>query len=149
VDHHFKLKNQNFILEINNKIGDFLQNFNNYFNENIFKEYTITIEKLMEEKYKKYLEISNNFDNQIKEMDLLGKDGNEEQKASINDIISNLKTELHSSLETNEETYRVLIKGIYEKFHQLGFKDNTGVKSIERTLEAEIYTMVHDMLASS
>ena len=64
-------KNQKFVNEINEKISVFLNKFNDYFNENIFKEYTITIQKLMEDKYKKYLEISNYYDNHIKEMEFL------------------------------------------------------------------------------
>lgn len=69
IKQHFK--NHKFVNEIKDKIGDFLINFNDFFNENIFKDYTETIQNLMEDKYKKYLEISNYYDNQIKEMELL------------------------------------------------------------------------------
>ncbi len=66
-------KNHGFIEDLRDKIGDFLEKFNDYFNDKIFQEYTATVEKLMEDKYKKYMEISSYYDCQIKEMELLMK----------------------------------------------------------------------------
>jgi len=65
------LKNTRIVEEIKNKVNDFLSEFNNYFNENVFNKYTSHIENLMNEKYKKHLEICNYYDNQIKEMEFL------------------------------------------------------------------------------
>jgi hypothetical protein len=53
------------------------------------------------------------------------------------------------SLQKNEENHKILIQDTYDKFQKLGFKDNKGVKSIERTFEVEIFNMVHNILASS
>lgn len=60
-----------------------------------------------------------------------------------------MKIEMDLSLQKNEETHKILIQDTYDKFHKLGFKDNIGVKSIERTFEVEIFNMVHNILASS
>lgn len=65
------LKNTRIVGEIKDKVNDFLSEFNNYFNDNIFNKYTNHIENLMNEKYKKHLEICNYYDNQIKEMEFL------------------------------------------------------------------------------
>ena len=65
------LQKDNDVKEIKDKINDFLSNFNNYFNDHIFKRYTKHIENLINEKYKKHLEICNYYDGQIKEMDFI------------------------------------------------------------------------------
>lgn len=65
------LKNTKIVEQIKNKVNDFLSEFNNYFSKNIFNKYTNHIENLMNEKYKKHLEICNYYDNQIKEMEFL------------------------------------------------------------------------------
>ena len=65
------LKNNKIVCEIKEKINNFLTDFNNYFNDNIFNKYTLHMENLINEKYKKHLEICNYYDGQIKEMELL------------------------------------------------------------------------------
>jgi hypothetical protein len=59
------------VADIKNKVNEFLSEFNNYFSEKIFNNYTSHIENLMNEKYKKHLEICNYYDSQIKEMEFL------------------------------------------------------------------------------
>ena len=54
---------------------NFLTGFNGYFHENVFQKFTEHVEKLMDEKYKKYLEISKNYNTQIKEMEFLANSG--------------------------------------------------------------------------
>ena len=56
---------------------------------------------------------------------------------------------MNNSIKKNEETNQILIKEAYEEFHQLGFKGNVGVKSIEKTFEGDIYKMVHIILSSN
>ena len=77
------------------------------------------------------------------------KESEEEHKASIIEIIENLKNEMNNSIKKNEETNQILIKEAYEEFHQLGFKGNVGVKSIEKTFEGDIYKMVHIILSTN
>ena len=110
----------------------------------------------MEEKYQKYLEICNYYDNQIKEMEILQKgvifiiiESKEEHKSSIIEIIDHLKIEMDKSLKKNEETGQILIKDAYEEFQNIGFSKNDGVKSIEMTFEADIYNKVRNILSSN
>lgn len=63
--------NKEVIQGIKDIIDIFLSEFNNYFHSNVFHKYTEHIEKLMDIKYKKYLEINNKYQAQIKEMELL------------------------------------------------------------------------------
>ena len=63
--------NKEVIKGVKDKIDVFLSEFNNYFHSNIFQKYTEHIERLIDIKYKKYLEINNKYQTQIKEMELL------------------------------------------------------------------------------
>ena len=65
------LKQNRIVGEIKEKINNFLSEFNRYFNEKIFNNYTSHIENLMNEKFKKHVEICNYYDGQIKEMEFL------------------------------------------------------------------------------
>lgn len=68
-------KNKKMIVGIKYSTENFLTGFNGYFHQNVFQRFTEHIEKLMDEKYKKYLEISKNYNTQIKEMEFLANSG--------------------------------------------------------------------------
>ena len=63
------------IVGIKYSTENFLTGFNGYFHQNVFQKFTEHVEKLMDEKYKKYLEISKNYNAQIKEMEFLANSG--------------------------------------------------------------------------
>jgi hypothetical protein len=63
---------QNLIFkDIKENLDSFLMEFNFYFYEEIFQSVVEEIEKILEEKQKKSLEISKNYNSQIKEMEFL------------------------------------------------------------------------------
>jgi len=115
----FTLNNNGNIKGIKENIDYFLSDFNSYFSDNIFNQYTERIEKLFDLKYKKYLEVSNYYNNQIKEMEfLLTESTGGDHQDTINNMIINFKKELNSALEKNVEIYKELIKKTYDKFQK-------------------------------
>jgi len=62
-------------LEIKQTLDQFVNEFNIYYYEFIFQRFTEQIQKLMDDKYLKYIEISNNYHGQIKEMEFLLTEG--------------------------------------------------------------------------
>jgi hypothetical protein len=62
--------------EIKETLEQFVDEFNFFFYEHVYKRFTEHIQKLMDEKYIKYTEISRNYQGQIKEMEFLITGGN-------------------------------------------------------------------------
>ncbi len=69
-------KSKQIFSDIKTNIDHFLSEFNFYFYEDIFQRVVEEIERILEEKHKKTLEISKNYHNQIKEMEFLQTSGN-------------------------------------------------------------------------
>jgi len=57
--------------EIRDTLDQFNDEFNFFFYEHVFQRFTEHIQKLMDEKYHKYTEVSKNYHSQIKEMEFL------------------------------------------------------------------------------
>ncbi len=57
--------------DIHSSIETFVNEFNYYFYDQIFQKFTDNIQKLMDEKYAKYIQICKQYNSQIKEMEFL------------------------------------------------------------------------------
>jgi len=102
-------KHQNSIIKgIKEKIDSFLSEFNEYFHHNIFNKYTEEIEGLFDQKYKKYLEIMHNFEEQLKEMELLlsSTEKDDPNAGSIKENIKFLKEEQQLKINENDEYFK-------------------------------------------
>ena len=114
---------------------------------------------LMEKKYKKYLEINEYHQAQIKEMELLltstgfivlNIESNDNQHLdSIKEIINELKRSQRIEIEKNEKNNQLLLKESSAKFQQLGFKNNKSIDSIEKNFKVEIYMFIDSILKSA
>jgi hypothetical protein len=58
-------------MEIKESLEQFVNEFNFYFYEYVFQRFAEQIQRLMDEKYQKYVEISKNYQSQIKEMEFI------------------------------------------------------------------------------
>lgn len=114
---------------------------------------------LMDKKYRKYLDINNNYQIQIKEMELLISstgllhltiESNDDQHYdAIKDIIKDLKINQQNEIDKNEENHKLLMKESYAKFQQLGFKNNKKIESIEKNFKIGIYMFINSFMKSS
>ena len=68
---HIGPKHKQIFLEIRETLDQYVNEFNIYFYENVFQRFSEHVQKLMDEKYTKYIEISKNYHSQIKEMEFL------------------------------------------------------------------------------
>jgi hypothetical protein len=64
-------KHKQIFSNIKQTIDNFISEFNLYFYEHVFQKFTDQIQKIMDDKYQKYIEISKNYHSQIKEMEYL------------------------------------------------------------------------------
>ena len=82
-------------VEIRETLEQFVGEFNYFFYEHVFQRFTEHIQKLMDEKYLKYTEISKNYHSQIKEMEFLITGGNLNILIIIKTQRINIKKELN------------------------------------------------------
>merc|ERR1712151_621609 len=87
--------------DIHINIENFVNDFNSHFYEHIFQKFTENIQKIMDEKYSKYIEICKQYNSQIKEMEFLinGEDNDDPHKESITAIVDSLKEEQAHELD--------------------------------------------------
>jgi hypothetical protein len=64
-------KQKQIFYDIKQTLDQFVNEFNTHFYEFVFLRFTEQVQKLMDEKYNKYIEISKNYHGQIKEMEFL------------------------------------------------------------------------------
>jgi len=136
-------KNKKMLESINSNVNQFLNEFNEYFHQNVFQKFTGKIESLLEEKYKKFMEVSKNYNNQIKEMEFLANTDDNQHSDSLKDIISSLREEQQSQIDLIEDQYGNLIKDAYNNF-RYGFKNTEGVKIVEEKFKLGIYNVINE-----
>jgi hypothetical protein len=72
---HIGPKHYKTFFEIKETLDNFVNDFNFYFYEHVYQKFVEHVQKLMDEKYQKYIEISKMYHGQIKEMEYLITEG--------------------------------------------------------------------------
>jgi len=139
-------KNKKMITALKSSTENFLTGFNGYFHENVFQRFTEHIEKLMDEKYKKYLEMSKHYNSQIKEMEFLGNSDENQHNDSLKEMLNSLKEEQQHEFDRIEDQYGSLIKEAHNNFKNVGFRNNKGIQIIEEKFKLDIYNLIKDTL---
>lgn len=135
--------------DIKETIECFISEFNQYFYEHLFQKFIEQIQKITDEKYSKYIEISKNYHSQIKEMEFLINSANEEDnshKDSLQVILDALREEQQHELDRIEDHYNKLINDAYSNFKNFGFKNNSGIQLIEEKFKLDTFNMMNDIL---
>lgn len=135
--------------DIKETIEYFISDFNKYFYEHLFQKFVEQIQKITDEKYHKYIEISKNYHSQIKEMEFLIASANEEDnshKDSLQVILDALREEQQHELDRIEDYYNKLINDAYSNFKNFGFKNNSGIQIIEEKFKLDTFNMMNDIL---
>jgi len=110
----------------------------------------------MDEKYQKYVEVSKNYQSQIKEMEFLihgGKiivninrntvDSEDQHRDGIISIVEALKEEQEQELERIEDHYDKLVIEAQNNFKNISFKNNPGVQLIEEKFKLDLYNLIN------
>jgi len=144
---HIGPKQKQVFGDIKGTLDQFVNEFNFYFYEHVFQRFTEHIQKLMDEKYLKYIEISKNYHGQIKEMEfLLTGDGEDQHKEGIKTIIDSLKDEQEHELDRIEDHYNRLIVEAQNNFKSIGFKNNPGIQLVEEKFKLDVYNLINMIL---
>ncbi len=130
---------------------EYMNNFNEFFYHDVFEQFSSGLKELYESKYNKYIEIRNEYHNQIKENEyLLENDDNlnEEKKLEIQQTIDSLNEEQQHQIDTIEDEFnRKIIEKISE-FKLNSFKNNSGIQLLEEQLKLNIYSLINDSFLS-
>ncbi len=127
---------------------DYMNNFNEFFYQDIFEQFSSGLKELYELKYKKYIEIRNEYHNQIKENEyLLENDENltEEKKLEIQQTIDSLNEEQQHQIDTIEDEFNRKIMDKISEFRLNSFKSNSGIQLLEERIKLDIYSLINDL----
>ena len=126
---------------------DYMNNFNEYFYQDVFEQFSSRLKELYELKYKKYIEIRNEYHNQIKENEYMLENDenlNEEIKTEIQQTIDSLNEEQQHQIATIEDGFNRKIMDKISEFKLNSFKNNSGIQLLEERIKLDIYSIIND-----
>ena len=141
------VKFQNTYYQVENLMKTYMDNFNNYYYKDIFELFSSELKEIYDKKYKKYIEISLEYHNHIKENEhILENNDNlsEEKKVEIKQIIDSLKEEQQNEIAKIEDEFNRLIVSKVNEFKINSFKNNSGIQLIEEQLKLDIYSLINN-----
>jgi hypothetical protein len=126
---------------------EYMNDFNQCFYTDIFEQFSSGLRELYESKYKKYIEIRNEYHNQIKENEYLLENDenlNEEKKLEIQQTIDSLNEEQQHQIATVEDEFNRKIMDKISEFKLNSFKSNSGIQLLEEQVKLNIYSIIND-----
>ena len=134
-------------MDVGTIIGEYMNDFNHFFYKEIFEQFSSELKELYEQKYKKYIEIRNEYHNQIKENEyLLEIDDNltKEKKEEIQQTIESLNEEQQHQIDVVEDEFNQKISDKISEFKLKGFKHNSGIQLLEEKVKLDIYSLINE-----
>ena len=138
---------QPYFTKIEEKIKSYCEGLHtNYYNE-IFENFSIKLKELYDEKYKKYIQVNNEYHSSIIENEF--KYENEEkidenEKNHIKNIIESLKEEAKDQIDKILDEYNSNISILIDDFKHNCFKKNIGIQLRQEQLKLDIYTIINE-----
>ena len=133
-------------LNVEKKMNDYIIELKRHFYNDIFENFFFSIKKLYDLKYKKYIEIKNEYHSNITENEfLLESEENldDNKKNEIIQIIETLKEELQYQIDKISDEFNGLINQKINEFKINSFK-GVRIQLIEEQLKLDIYTLINE-----
>ena len=140
-------KFQGIFKTIEQKLQNYADKINNNFYLEMFDNYYYKLKELYNDKYKKYIEVNDEYHSSIKEKEFIieNKDNiDDSEKKNIQNIIDGLKEEQKDQIDKILDEYNTNIKILINDFKQNLFKKNVGLQLVEEQLKLDIYTMINE-----
>ena len=140
-------KFQSAYYQVESLMNEYMNDFNEFYYKEIFEQFSSQLRELYELKYKKYIEIRNEYHTQIKENEyLLDNDENlnEEKKTKIQQTIDSLNEEQQHQIATIEDEFNRKIVDKISEFKLNSFKKNSGIQLMEEQVKLDIYSLIND-----
>ena len=141
------VKFQSTYYQVESIMQSYMDEFNNFYYKDIFEQFASNLKEIYDNKYKKYIEISIEYHNQIKENEhILENNDNlsEEKKSEIHQIIDSLKDEQQNQIAKIEDEFNRLIVSKVNEFKINSFKNNSGIQLMEEQLKLDIYSLINE-----
>ena len=133
--------------QVESLLIEYMNNFNEFFYHDIFEQFSSGLKELYELKYKKYIEIRNEYHNQIKEKEYLLENDenlNEEKKNEIQQTIDSLNEEQQHQIDSVEDEFNRKIVDKISEFKLNSFKSNSGIQLLEEQVKLNIYSLINE-----
>ena len=127
-------------------IHTYMKEFNLFFYKDIFEQFSSSLLELYELKYKKYIEIRNEYHDQIKanEYSMENEDNlTEEKKEEYQQTIESLKEEQQHQIDVVEDEFNKKIMDKISEFKLNSFKHNSGIQLLEEKVKLDIYSLIN------
>ena len=141
------VKFQETYTEIDIKMNRYVNDLNSHFFKSTFEVFSNELKDLYEKKYKKYIEVNDEYHTSIKEKEFLlenDEDLNENQKNEIQQIIESLKEEQKDQIDKIIDEYNHLIDTKISEFKRTAFKNDCEMNLTEEQLKLDIYSMINE-----
>ena len=127
-------------------IHTYMKEFNLFFYKDIFEQFSSSLLELYELKFKKYIEIRNEYHDQIKanEYSMENEDNlTEEKKEEYQQTIESLKEEQQHQIDVVEDEFNKKIMDKISEFKLNSFKHNSGIQLLEEKVKLDIYSLIN------
>ena len=124
-----------------------MNDFNLFFYKEIFEQFSSGLKDLYEMKYKKYIEIRNEYHNQIIENEYLLETEDKltnEKKEEYQQTIESLKEEQQHQIDVIEDEFNKKIMDKISEFKINSFKKNSGIQLLEEKVKLDIYSLINE-----
>lgn len=138
-------KHKQLFSKIKSSIQNFVSDFNNYTEENLYRDFADEMTDLIEEKCNRKLQIFKTYQTQISEMNSLMRD-DESHEESIKVIIDNLEEEKKDELKKVDEEYGLKINEMKKKFKADKMNKDSGIQLIEEKFKLDMLNSVNEIL---
>ena len=127
-------------------IHTYMKEFNLFFYKEIFEQFSSSLLELYEMKYKKYIEIRNEYHDQIKENEYTMENEDnltEQKKEEYQQTIESLKEEQQHQIDVVEDEFNKKIMDKISEFKLNSFKHNSGIQLLEEKVKLDIYSLIN------
>ena len=132
---------------VEKNILKYMNDFNLFFYKEIFEQFSSGLKDLYEMKYKKYIEIRNEYHNQIIENEYLLETEDKltnEKKEEYQQTIESLKEEQQHQIDVIEDEFNKKIMDKISEFKINSFKKNSGIQLLEEKVKLDIYSLINE-----
>ena len=150
-DSNITNKQKLFCKDIKLTIENYIKEYNQYLNENLFIKYAKQYSNLWDEMYKKYVDISDIYDKEIKKIDeKISIYMNDENKLKeLQNLSENLKIERENEINKSEERFTSKIESISLDFKNNYNNNDEGILLLNEKFALLISKQIFDMINNS
>ena len=150
-DSNMTNKQKLFCKDIKLTIENYIKEYNQYLNENLFIKYAKQYSNLWDEMYKKYVDISDIYDKEIKKIDeKISIYMNDENKLKeLQNLSENLKNERENEINKSEERFTSKIESISLDFKNNYNNNDEGILLLNEKFALLISKQIFDMINNS